>query len=69
MCCTCAGTCNHTGNHWFCTAHGGSVSTRWTDPATNITIWNGPVCPRCGPYLGWHSCGGSNYIGKHRRTD
>lgn len=24
MCCVCAGTCNHIGNHSYCSAHGGA---------------------------------------------
>lgn len=25
MCCACAGSCNHVGNHSFCAAHGGQM--------------------------------------------
>lgn len=25
MCCACAGSCNHVGNHSFCEAHGGAT--------------------------------------------
>ncbi len=31
MCCVCAGSCNHVGNHWYCAAHGGTAVplTNW----------------------------------------
>jgi len=34
FCCTCAGSCNHVGNHTFCFAHGGHDVPRQPLPPT-----------------------------------
>ena len=37
MCCICAGSCNHIGNHGYCEAHGGkSGGLSWTSPNTQV---------------------------------
>lgn len=35
MCCVCAGSCNHVGNHAFCEAHG------WTPAYGRVTTTTG----------------------------
>ena len=48
MCCTCAGSCNHVGNHTFCVAHGGSVYQPAVGTGTGTNGWPwimGPATP------------------------
>lgn len=41
-CCTCNGTCSHTGPHSFCFAHGGSVSypVQRAVPVETVKPWS-----------------------------
>lgn len=50
MCCVCAGTCNHVGNHTFCQAHGGSPAPAFGSYSymTPVTSTWGPYCVTCG---------------------
>lgn len=27
-----------------------------TNAVPGVNLWNGPICPTCGPYLGTHAC-------------
>lgn len=44
MCCVCAGSCNHIGNHSYCSAHGGSTHPSVTTTGTSMG-WGPPVVP------------------------
>lgn len=45
MCCICAGSCNHIGNHTYCAAHGGSpmLSPGWTTNTTALPPMRAPA--------------------------
>lgn len=58
-CCACNGTCNHTGPHSYCSAHGGSYWPVTTAPV-NHPCPNCGYCPCCGrrsaaPWNPWPS--------------
>lgn len=39
MCCVCAGSCNHIGNHTYCAAHGGPVYQPAVQTGTGANWW------------------------------
>lgn len=45
MCCACAGSCNHVGNHWFCEAHGGKPTAPMVTTSTTHWTYSYPPPP------------------------